>query len=256
MQTNHELIPEPIGLDPDTLPKPLDSIVMAGMAGNDKLSLGIGEQFWETTTPIMLGGEGNDEVNGSGFTEDLVVDGNGNGNDILRAFGYDDALMNNEGADTLEGGNGNDLLVTSGTCEGDTLQGAQASLSDGIAQNSASFAQVPVGAPPVVADLESEGEFKGSAGSAYSGGPFCATGALDKLRNTDDLEATSGNDVLYGDKFDNNLLGRLGKDQLWGRKGNDNIEAATDKEVDEGGGGEGTDTCTLDAIDKFSSCNP
>jgi Ca2+-binding RTX toxin-like protein len=238
-----------------TLPKPLDAIVMAGMAGNDKLTLGIGEKFWETTTPIMLGGEGNDEVNGSAFTEDLLVDGNGTGADTLKAFSYDDALMNNEGADTLEGGNGNDLLVSSGTCEGDTLQGAEASEADGTAQNSGSFAQVPAGSPGVVADLESEGNFKGTAGNAYAGGPSCSAGSLDKLRNLDDLEATNGNDILYGDSHENNLLGRSGKDQLWGREGNDNLEAK-DSEVDEGGGGPGTDTCTLDGIDKFSSCNP
>ncbi|HEX6455115.1 MAG TPA: calcium-binding protein [Solirubrobacterales bacterium] len=238
-----------------SLPKPLDAIVMEGMAGNDKLSLNVSEQLWETTTPIMLGGEGNDEVLGSPHTEDLLVDGNGSGEDTLKAFSYDDALMNNEGADTLEGGNGNDLLVSSGTCDGDTLQGAAAGEGDGTAQNSASFAQVPEGAPGVVADLESEGEFKGTAGNSYSGGPSCTSGSLDKLRNIDDLEATNGNDILFGDKFENNLLGRPGKDEIWGRAGNDNIEAK-DGVAEVGGGGAGTDTCTLDASDSFNSCNP
>jgi len=238
-----------------TLPKMLDSIVMAGMAGNDKLSLTATEQFWETTTPVMLGGEGNDEVLGSAHTEDLLIDGNGAGNDTLKAYSYDDGLLNNEGADTLEGGAGNDLLVSSGTCEGDTLQGAESGAGDGTAQNSASFAQVPSGAPGVVADLESEGELKGTAGNAYSGGPSCPSGTLDKLRNDDDLEATNGADIIYGDKFDNNLLGRPGKDQIWARGGNDNIEAK-DGEADEGGGSTGTDTCTLDGTDVFASCNP
>ena len=237
-----------------TLPKMLDAIVMAGMAGNDRLALNVTEQFWETTTPIMTGGEGNDEVVGSGDTEDLLVDGNGSGEDVLKALGYDDGLLNNEGADTLEGGNGNDLLVSSGTCEGDTLQGAESGGADGTAQNSASFAQVPTGAPGLVADLESEGEFKGTAGNVYASGPSCSSGSLDKLRNIDDLEATNGNDIIYGDKFENNLLGRPGKDAIWGRAGNDNLEAK-DGEADEGGGGEGTDTCTLDAkIDIFASC--
>jgi Ca2+-binding RTX toxin-like protein len=235
------------------LPKPLDSIVMAGMAGNDRLALNVSESFWETTTPVILGGEGNDELLGSAHTEDLIVDGNGAGNDTLKAYSYDDALMNNEGADTLEGGNGNDLLVSSGTCEGDTLQGAESGAADGTAQNSASFAQVPEAAPGVVADLESEGEFKGTAGNSYSGGPFCATGSSDKLRNIDDLEATNGNDILFGDRFENNLLGRPGKDEIWGRAGADNIEAK-DGIAEVGGGGEGTDTCTLDASDKFASC--
>jgi Ca2+-binding RTX toxin-like protein len=236
-----------------TLPKPLDAIVMAGMAGDDKLSLNISETYWERTTPILLGGEGNDELLGSGHTEDLLVDGNGTGNDTLKAYAYDDGLLNNEGADVLEGGNGNDLLLSSETCQGDTLQGAESGTADGTAQNSASFAKVPEGGSGVVVDLESEGEWKGTAGSSYSSGPACATGSLDKLRNIDDIEGTNNADIIYGDSHENNLLGRPGKDQIWARGGNDNVEAK-DSEVDEGGGGAGTDTCTLDAGDKFSSC--
>jgi hypothetical protein len=79
--------------------------------------------------------------------------------------------------------------------------------------------------------------------------------SLDKLRNIDDIEGTNGADILYGDSHENNLLGRPGKDQLWSRGGNDNIEAK-DGEVDEGGGSTTTDICTLDGIDKFNSCNP
>jgi Ca2+-binding RTX toxin-like protein len=237
-----------------TLSQKLDAVLMAGMAGNDRLALSVSEQSWETTTPVLTGGEGNDEVLGSGNTEDLLVDGNGSGGDTLKAFAYDDGLLNNEGADTLEGGNGNDLLVSSGTCEGDTLQGAESGSADGASQNSASFAQVPVGSSRVVADLESEGEFKGTAGNTYSAGPACSFGSLDKLRNTDDLEATNGDDILYGDNFENNLLGRPGKDEIWARGGNDNVEAK-DGEADVGGGGPGTDSCTLDAgIDSFASC--
>ena len=237
-----------------TLPKPLDAIVMAGMAGNDRLALNITESFWERTTPVLLGGEGNDELLGSGHTEDLLVDGNGTGDDVLKAYAYDDALLNNEGADVLEGGNGNDLLLSSGTCQGDTLQGAEAGAGDGAAQNSASWAKDEEGSG-VVADLESEGEYRGTAGNSYSGGPHCATGSLDQLRNIDDLEGTNGNDILYGDKFENNLLGRSGEDQIWARGGNDNIEAK-DGEYDHGGGSAGTDTCTLDGINSFNSCNP
>jgi Ca2+-binding RTX toxin-like protein len=239
-----------------TLPKPLDSIVMAGMAGNDRLALSISEKFWETTVPVLLGGEGSDEVLGSAFTEDLLVDGNGFGNDIEKAYNYDDALLNNEGADALEGGNGNDLLLSSGTCEGDTLQGAEAGAADGTAQNSASWAKVPSGQPGVVADLQSEAEYKGTAGNSYSSGPACASGSLDKLRNVDDIEGTNGNDLIYGDKFANNLLGRSGEDGIWAREGDDNVEAKDEGDYDHGGGATGTDTCTLDAIDSFTSCNP
>ncbi len=229
-----------------TLPKPADAITLAGIGGNDKLALTVTEQFWETTSPVLLGGEGNDELLASGYTEDMVVDGPGVGEDVLYAYGYDDALINNEGKDNLQGGNGNDLLLSASNCDGDMLQGAQSGLSDGSAVNSSSWAKLPAGA--VVADLAT-----GTAGNVYAGGPACSSGTLGTLANIDDLEGTSGNDLLYGDAKDNNMLGRLGKDELWGREGNDRLEAK-DEIAEVGGGGPGTDSCVLDASDKFNGC--
>ena len=231
-----------------TLPKPLDAITLAGMGGNDALTL---EGFPETTTPVLLGGEGNDELTAANGTEDMLVDGNGAGNDVLRAGSYDDALINNEGADSLQGGNGNDLLLSAANCEGDTLQGAASGEGDGAAVNSASWAKLPEGLPGIVADLE-----KGKAGNTWSGStPACTSGTVGTLANIDDLEGSGGNDQLYGDSAGNNLLGRLGKDEIYGRGGADRIEAE-DGIAEVGGGGEGTDSCVLDASDKFNSCNP
>jgi Ca2+-binding RTX toxin-like protein len=231
-----------------TLPRPLDAITLGGMSGNDKLILA---GFPETTTPVLLGGEGNDELIAANGTEDMLVDGNGAGNDILSAGSYDDALINNEGADSLQGGNGNDLLLSASNCEGDTLQGAASGEGDGAAVNSTSWAKLPVGLPGIVADLE-----KGKAGDTWSGSiPACSSGTAGTLANIDDLEGSSGNDQLYGDSAGNNLLGRLGKDEIYGRAGADRIEAE-DGTAEVGGGGEGTDSCVLDPSDKFNSCNP
>jgi Ca2+-binding RTX toxin-like protein len=231
-----------------TLPRPLDAITLGGMSGDDKFSL---EGFPETTTPVMLGGEGNDELNSSLGTEDMLVDGNGGGNDVLRAYAYDDALINNEGADNLQGGNGNDLLLSASNCNGDVLQGAESGNGDGAAVNSTSWAKLPVGLPGIAADIE-----KGKAGDTWSGGaPACSSGTVGTLANIDDLEGSSGNDQLYGDSAGNNLLGRLGKDEIYGRAGIDRIEAQ-DGAAEVGGGGEGSDSCVLDASDKFNSCNP
>ena len=43
MQTNHELIVEPIGLDPDLLPKPLDWATLYGNANPVELEIGMGK---------------------------------------------------------------------------------------------------------------------------------------------------------------------------------------------------------------------
>jgi Ca2+-binding RTX toxin-like protein len=228
-----------------TLPKPLDAITLGGMGGDDKFTL---EGFPETTTPVLLGGEGSDELT-TGGTEDMLVDGNGSGNDTLRSGSYDDALINNEGTDSLQGGNGNDLLLSAANCEGDTLQGAASGEGDGAAVNSSSWAKLPEGLPGVVADLE-----KGKAGDTWSGStPACSSGTAGTLANIDDFEGSSGNDQFYGDSNGNNILGRLGKDELYGRAGVDRLEAK-DGINEIGGGGEGSDSCVLDAGDKFNSC--
>jgi tRNA (guanine-N7-)-methyltransferase len=43
MQTNHPLIPEPIGLDPDALPKPLDWAALYGNTNPVELEIGMGK---------------------------------------------------------------------------------------------------------------------------------------------------------------------------------------------------------------------
>lgn len=234
-----------------TLPRPLDAITLGGMGGNDKLTL-VG--FPETTTPILLGGEGSDELTAENGTEDMLVDGNGNGNDTLRSGNYDDALINNEGKDILEGGLGNDLLLSAANCEGDTLDGAKASEGDGADVNSSSWAKLPVseGSQGIVANLEA-----GTAGN--SAGPSCTSGETGKLLRIDDLEGSTGIDKLVGDANDNNLLGRLSSDELLGQAGKDNIESAEDGVHDTVGGGSPTtspgDTCRYDlGIDSISGC--
>lgn len=230
------------------LAAPPDAIVMAGMGGDDHLSVA-GGNFWETASTILLGGEGNDYLQGNGSTEDVLVDGTGTGSDELRSYGFDDFLTNNEGADVLQGGDGNDLLLSASICGGDTLQGAESGNGDGSAQNSASWAKMP--APSgVTADLQSH-----TAGNYYSGGPACTSGSLDQTYNIDDLEGSSQADALFGDGEQNNILGRLGQDGLYGRGGSDRIEAV-DGEADNVGGGGGTDDCFWDdGVDTVGECD-
>jgi Ca2+-binding RTX toxin-like protein len=245
----------------------VDAITLAGMAGDDTLSVSSeGTDLEVTTTPILLGGQGNDVLLGSGRTEDVLVDGEGVGNDTLSGFAFDDALLNNEGADTLRGGNGSDLLLSATTCGGDTLQGAEAKKGDKAEVNNASWAALPEMSGGVVADLR-----KKTAGSQYAEyvitatkegggqhfkGPVCTSGSLDHLYNIDDLEGSSQSDAFYGNARSNNLLGRKGEDVLYARAGDDRI-AAKDGERDEVGGGGGEDICIFDeGLDALEGCNP
>jgi Ca2+-binding RTX toxin-like protein len=265
----------------------VDAITLAGMAGDDQLSIAPNGTAWEvTTTPVLLGGQGNDTLIGSGQTEDVLVDGDGVGNDTLYGFGFDDALLNNEGFDKLQAGLGSDLLLSATTCGGDILQGAEGKTGDKEDVNNASWAALPAASGGVVADLRrktaggqyaepiatSEAEASGAKGGDAkggggdkgggdkggrpTGGPACASGSVDHLYNIDDLEASSQNDALYGDASSNNLLGRKGEDILFGRAGDDRI-AAKDGEHDNVGGGGGEDLCIFDeGLDTLDSCNP
>lgn len=230
------------------LPAPPDVILLAGMGGDDHLSVA-GAGLWSTASIVLLGGEGNDYLQGSGTTEDVLIDGPGTGSDELHGYGYDDFLTNNEGTDSLQGGNGNDLLVSAAICGSDTLQGAESGSGDGAAQNNASWAQLP-GPSGVVADLDSQ-----TAGDYWSNGPACSSGSLDQPRNIDDLEGSSQADALFGDGAPNNILGRKGGDGLWGRGGVDRIEGE-DSEQDNIGGGGGTDECYWDVgLDAHTECD-
>lgn len=241
----------------------LDAVVLAGLGGTDRLTVGGAPNFPLTSSPLLLGGqneagkEKEDVLVGSGTTEDVLVDGNGPGWDVLEGFGYDDGLLNNEGVDRLEGGAGNDLLLSTTNCDGDTLQGGREGEPDKEAKNDASWAKLP--APlGVVATIK-----KQSAGSGYNEtteAATCATGSPDQLFGIDDLEGSPEKDLLIGGEHENLLIGHKGEDSLLGEEGVDKLNAqdgAKDKVI---GGPPAPpepqeDECVVDlAIDEVAGC--
>jgi Ca2+-binding RTX toxin-like protein len=228
----------------------LDGVVMAGLAGNDKLTVS-GEptqRFPLTANAVLLGGEGNDELLGSSTTEDVLVDAGGN--DVEKAYGYDDWLLNNGGTDVLEGGEGNDLLLSTTVCGGDTIRGGEASGSDGAAQNDASWAKLTTSG--VSADLAT-----GTVGKTWNGSePVCAEGSLDHLSEIDDLEGSSQEDALIGNAAENLLLGHAGHEILRGEAGDDRIEAKDGVEDKVNGGSQTEkDVCIIDLpLDEAVGC--
>lgn len=226
----------------------LGAIVVAGMNGADTLTL---SGFDQTATPMILGGEGADPgLNGTAGTEDIVVDGPGTYNDTLTALSRDDALLNNEGTDSLQGGNGNDLLLSNVLCGGDTLQGAAAGAGDGSDKNNASWFQVS--GSGVLANLSPA---TGNPRAGNAAGPSCTFGSTDNLFNIDDLEGTDLGDTLVGDANVNFLLGHKGADVLKALAEHDTIDAkdgVSDTTVDCGQGS--NDTALVDGSDPRTSC--
>lgn len=183
-----------------------DSIVLAGLDGNDDLSA---PNFPPTTSVIVLGGAGDDDLAG-GDTEDAVIDGAGD--DAVNAGGGDDAVPNNEGDDGLLAGSGEDLFVSDAVCNGDSLDGGPdrdnanwANFDQAIAINMAAQAAGLIGA---------------------DGQPQCPSSALlTGLTAIEDTEGTSAGDIMIGDSGDNQLLGRPGPDSYFAAAGDDVILA-------------------------------
>ncbi|HWN72611.1 MAG TPA: calcium-binding protein [Solirubrobacterales bacterium] len=190
-----------------TFAPPLDSLLLAGMDGSDVL---LSPGFPLTTSVVSIGGEGNDSITG-GNTEDILVDGPGSGRDVITAFGGDDALIHNGGADELLGGTGNDLFLSNSVCDGEQVVG-------GEGRDNSSWARFGEG---IQADLT-----VGRAGRpGTAGAPACGGGTPDSLAEIEDLEGTSFGDILYGDAGPNQLLGHPGADVYFAAAGEDSILA-------------------------------
>ena len=190
-----------------TLSAPLDSVLLAGMGGSDSIAAA---GFPATTTVYTLGGEGGDSLGGQN-SEDVLVDGPGDGDDQLNALGGDDALLHNGGDDLLLGADGNDLFLSVSVCDGEELVG-------GPGRDNSSWARLGEAA---AANLGA-----GVAGRPGPGAtPDCGGETLDSLREIEDLEGSASADVFYGDAGPNQPLGHLGPDVYHAAAGGDTILA-------------------------------
>lgn len=189
-----------------TLPGPLDSLLVAGLGGNDSLRA---EGMPGPSSLMLLGGDGDDEISAGNESDDILVDGPGD--DILQAGGGDDAITGNAGQDMLLGEGGNDLFLSNTICEGDTIDG-------GEGRDNASWAKFDEG---VGANLAT-----GQAGRpSATATPVCASGSLDALHGIEDLEGSGSSDSFYGDGGPNQLLGHDDPDTYHSGAGEDLILA-------------------------------
>ena len=204
-----------------------DSILLAGLAGNDVLSA---PGLPEAVSVVLLGNEGDDSLTG-GETEDALVDGAGD--DTVNAAGRDDALPNNGGADQLHAGAGEDLFISNAVCNGDLLDG-------GGDRDNANWANFESG---VTIDMAQHVTgLVGPQGEAHCS----SANELTSLQTIEDIEATNGADNLIGDDGPNQLLGRAGPDNFFAGGGNDLLlvnSGDADGTVD---CGEGFDTALID----------
>ena len=197
----------------------------------------------------LHGGAGGDTLDaqggagtGTALTQGVVLSGTGGADSIVGGEG-NDLLRGGSGTNTLLGRGGNDLLVP-GT--GDDL------LSGDAGTDEADFGLEPAAASAVSVDLTISG-FQDTGES----GP-------DLLASIENVTGTDFNDVLRGDAGSNTLSGRAGNDVVEGRGGDDTVsgdEGEDALEVRDGGPdtadcGDGTDSVTADlpGIDVLTGC--
>jgi Ca2+-binding RTX toxin-like protein len=189
-----------------TLAGPLDSLLVAGLGGADDVSAA---GLPATTSLMMLGGEGGDEIAAGDESDDTLVDGQGD--DTLHGGNGDDTVVGNAGQNALFGDGGNDLFLSNAICEGSAIDG-------GSGRDNASWARF---SEAVAVDLTS-----GQAGRpGGAGAPTCAGGSLDILHGIEDLEGSNSPDTFFGDGGPNQLLGHDGADSYFAAAGGDLILA-------------------------------
>ena len=182
-------------------PMPGEDIIDGG-AGDDALFGGGGDDK-------ILGGLGNDLIDGGSGADDIYGgDGNdiiyGGGDGILEGDVWDsDRIYGGEGDDILRGGGGTDLLQ--GGAGADILDGG-AGLNDEADYSDKTAAVL------VVLD------------GARDSMVFVDGVAEDTIRNIENVQGGSGNDVLVGDGQANELRGLDGNDVLRGGAGNDVLD--------------------------------
>lgn len=223
------------------LTTPLDSVLVAGLAEDDTIDA---PALPSTVSLVLLGGNDADKLTAGEFSDDTLVDGDGN--DVLSGLAGDDGLVNNEGKDEISGGVGNDLILSTVICEGDTING-------GPGRDNASWAKFEKTAS---AGIEARLDQLRAGRPGAGGEPDCSGGAFDPLQQVEDLEGSALDDVLIGDAGENQLLGHLGADSFFSLAGNDTILAnAGDNDIAINCG-EGIDTALIDIRPKFNDPVP
>jgi Ca2+-binding RTX toxin-like protein len=142
-----------------------------------------------------------EDVTGTNFDDVIYGDGQAVNN-----------LWGLAGNDKIYGGGGYDVMI--GDAGADYLDG-------GAGRDEADYETATAGLTASLADT--------SLNTGHAAG--------DVYLNIEDLAGSLYNDILYGDQFDNNILGWPGDDQVYGGAGNDGLEGGPGADRLDGGSG-------------------
>jgi len=268
------------GSGPDTVA--VDGVSSSGMHINANLGAGNDSFLGGDGNDVAHGGEGNDTLSSSAGNDQHFGDGGddnirgGPGNDVEDGGPGDDQIGgrlglssgrdNDQGADTVRGGEGSDELVL------ESHAGGMAISLDGQANDGTGAEGDNIGADFERIDGTNAADvFHGSPG----GDNFHAGGGGDEIHGgdgADNLAGDGGDDRVFGDAGNDIVEGTYGADLVDGGPGSDqiygdiancsvfcNLDAdqllARDGERDIVDCGGGADTAQVDALDLVAFCS-
>lgn len=232
----------------------LDIVTDTGTVGGDKVTIGnaagdsISTAGW-SGIEIINGNVGNDTIDASSSTTNLLIRGQG-GNDVIIGGSGNDVLLGGAGNDTIHGGAGNDTIL--GGADDDLLSGGDGddvffvgesldAVTDGGAGfdkaviNAASGLSINIGSWVGVeringwtgADtIDATGMATGITMSAGAGDDNLIGGD-----GSDNFYAGLGNDTVFGGLGNDALIGNAGADDLNGGAGNDFLLGGTEADI-------------------------
>lgn len=231
-------------------PAPFHFLVGWGDAGDDVVELaGFFPRDFEAH---VNGGPGNDHLIG-GDEDDVLFTGT-DGQDFLEGREGDDALLSEshhtlawkngnrpesatytDGADRLDGGPGNDQLVADYVCGGHRYLGGPGHDIAGFARSGHHAINAQLGGPSRYKSTwwgyAANMDLCGSVQSRWTSWKRGVSADLEVL------EASDGDDHLWGDDSTDVIWARAGSDHVWGLDGDDEILGGDGHDVIDGGRG-------------------
>ncbi len=185
------------------------------------------------------GGSGDDDLNGAGAGDTLfggegrdTMSGNG-GDDVIEGAAGDDTLVGGDGNDVLRGGLGNDIYIVKSL--DDTIIENDGEGIDTIRTTLASYVLTEANVERLLGAVET--------GQALTGNAFDNT--ITGRTGNDTLQGEGGDDTLDGFHGNDTLLGGDGRDTLIGGVGDDTLDGGAGFDVASYAGASGAVQVTL-----------
>ncbi len=222
--------------------------IVGGVSIDGELNDGKDTLTGDAGNDVLFGGSDSDSLDGgsdadyldAGAGHDTSVAG-GQGDDVIRGGAGNDALNGGEGIDQLYGDAGDDKLFgDAGT--GNSQLGQRLFGGTGRDELFAFATTSSTGGDQLFGEDDGDFLYGNIAGETLVGGggnDFIQGDKLSGAGYADNSSAATvgGNDTLYGDSGDDQLLGGGGNDTIWGGAGTDLIDPQAGNNIAYGGSG-------------------